>query len=130
MKVNGNCKMATVGKLSTREKKPLNCFMLWAQEARKQLTLKQPTLDTSAIATRLGDMWQHLPDEEKEPYIKQAKRLSKVHGDKRNGRWRGGTVTSTCRFKNTAPEVRSVAVQCNLGGSSSVETSSDYAIAL
>ena len=103
--------------------------MLWVQEARKQLTLKHPTLDASAIATRLGDMWKHLPDQAKAPYIKPAKRLSKVHGDKGNGSRRGRTPTSTCRCKYTAHQVRSIAVQCNLGKSSAVEPCSDCTMA-
>lgn len=57
----------------------MNAFMVWAQVARKDLSLKNPTLHNAQLSKTLGKMWHQLTDEQKVPFSLEASRLKNEH---------------------------------------------------
>jgi hypothetical protein len=60
-------------------KRPLNAFMVWSKSHRKVLVQKTPNLHNSEISKSLGFIWKNLTDEQKKPFIDEAKRLRDEH---------------------------------------------------
>ena len=60
-------------------KRPMNAFMLWSKEKRRQISSVDPSLHNSHISKILGEEWKNLPVDEKDPYIKQSKSLMDKH---------------------------------------------------
>lgn len=60
-------------------KRPMNAFMVWAQPARKDLSLKYPNLHNAQLSKALGKMWHQLSEEQKIPFSIEAGRLKNEH---------------------------------------------------
>ncbi|KAI0990259.1 hypothetical protein GJ496_000500 [Pomphorhynchus laevis] len=62
-----------------RVKRPMNAFMVWSKSMRREITQKDPKLHNSEISKQLGEMWRNMSDEDKQPYIEEAKILRSEH---------------------------------------------------
>lgn len=60
-------------------KRPMNAFMVWARQKRKEISQEHPKMHNSEISKMLGAMWKKLTDKDKIPYIEQAKCLRTQH---------------------------------------------------
>jgi high mobility group protein 2-like 1 len=51
-------------------------YMLWAKDARHQISLSNPELDFASVSKRLGEMWANVPTNVKYNWKRRAKRLA------------------------------------------------------
>ena len=54
-------------------KRPPNAYMLFCNDTREKLLMREPNLNYKTVMTRLGELWNELPQEKKQPYIETAK---------------------------------------------------------
>ncbi|MEN2498841.1 MAG: Transcription factor SOX-7 [Marteilia pararefringens] len=64
---------------SQRIKRPMNAFMVWSKEERKNISVLNPKMHNSDISRLLGERWRSLSDDEKIPYQNRAKDLRVQH---------------------------------------------------
>ena len=60
-------------------KRPLNSFMVWAKERRRQMNRDNPKMRNAEISKILGEEWRQLSDDVKKPFIEEAIRLRRQH---------------------------------------------------
>jgi len=67
-----------------KPKRPLNAYMLYAQDARVELKKKNPEMKAvgGEISKKIGEQWNKLPAKDKKKYEDQAKK-AKVEYDKK-----------------------------------------------
>ncbi|XP_070194035.1 putative transcription factor SOX-14 [Littorina saxatilis] len=62
-----------------RVKRPMNPFMIWSQQQRREITAERPDMHNADISKHLGTVWKQLDDSVKAPFIEEAKRLRELH---------------------------------------------------
>ncbi|XP_078375301.1 transcription factor SOX-14-like [Oculina patagonica] len=60
-------------------KRPMNCFMVWSREKRYHILKEHPGINNAEVSKALGAAWRKLSEEDKEPYVEEARRLTEQH---------------------------------------------------
>lgn len=65
--------------LGEKIKRPMNAFILWSRERRRELANEDPNMHNFEISKRLGIEWNRLDVDEKKHFYDQAEKLKEEH---------------------------------------------------
>nr|XP_027226033.1 transcription factor SOX-8-like isoform X1 [Penaeus vannamei] len=60
-------------------KRPMNAFMVWAQEARRRLSCSHRQVHNAELSKSLGRIWRGMTEDQKRPFIERADHLRRKH---------------------------------------------------
>ncbi|XP_068230187.1 transcription factor SOX-8-like isoform X2 [Palaemon carinicauda] len=60
-------------------KRPMNAFMVWAQEARRKLSCSHRQVHNAELSKSLGRIWRGMTEDQKRPFIERADQLRRKH---------------------------------------------------
>jgi len=60
-------------------KRPMNAFMVWARSHRTKMIEHNARSTNSEISMKLGDLWNQMTHEEKQPFYEEAKLIKDKH---------------------------------------------------
>ena len=63
-------------------KRPMNSFMIWAQDRRPQISAQHPELHNSDVSRLLGKEWRELPLKERDAFKITQEELKHLHEKK------------------------------------------------
>ncbi|XP_038071304.1 transcription factor SOX-5-like isoform X2 [Patiria miniata] len=66
-------------------KRPMNAFMVWARIHRARLAHQNPHANNADISIQLGQSWNALTLEQKQPFYDEAEKLKKLHRQENPG---------------------------------------------
>nr|APW77290.1 Sox25 [Hydractinia echinata] len=64
---------------NTKVKRPMNAFMLWSKQKRREISRKDPSLHNAQISKLLGEEWKVLDVDAKLPYVEESQKLMMKH---------------------------------------------------
>ena len=67
-------------------RRPMNAFMVWARIHRPLLAKHFRGTNNADISIRLGQSWNNLTHEQKEPFYNEAEKLKKQHREEHPGK--------------------------------------------
>ncbi|KAL6424834.1 hypothetical protein ACFW04_010035 [Cataglyphis niger] len=68
-----------VGPQQSHIKRPMNPFMVWSSERRKEIAKENPRMHNSDISKQLGEEWKNLSQETKQIFIDKSHQLREEH---------------------------------------------------